>query len=72
MDRNFRERQTAEKAAAQALMTDAQLKSEAIRQRLAVVARDLRAAATTAGAGRDSLLDLASRFERQSKAGENI
>lgn len=72
MDRDFRERQAAERAAAQALVTDAQLKSEAIRQRLAVVARDLRAAAATAGAGRDNLLNLASRFERQSRAGENL
>lgn len=71
MGTDIKERQLAECQAVQALMTDAQLKSEAIRKRLADVARDLRAAAEGAGPGSENLLNLASRFERQSQAGDN-
>jgi hypothetical protein len=52
------------------LVADAQLKSDAIRRRLADVARELRAHAATAEAGSEHLLNLANRFERHSQAGE--
>ncbi|GAA0527767.1 hypothetical protein FHS83_002223 [Rhizomicrobium palustre] len=72
MGKDFRERQAEEDRAAQALITDAQLKSQAIRKRLADVARDLRAAAEQAGTRSENLLNLASRFERQSQSGDNV
>jgi len=69
-DRN--ERQAAERVAALALMCEAQLKSEIIRRRLAVVAGDLRVAAAQSDLGGEHLLNLANRFERQSRAGDNV
>lgn len=72
MGQDLRERQAEEQAKAAALMTDAQLKSAAIRRRLAVVAQELRAYAATAANGNETLLNLANRFERQSRAGENV
>ena len=70
MDTDLIERQAADGAMAQALTNNAQLKSEAIRKRLAAVAQDLRAAAALAGADSESLLNLAIRFEQHSKLGE--
>jgi len=72
MGNNFKERHAAERVASLSLMCEAQLKSEAIRRRLAAVANDLRVAAAESGIGREHLLNLASRFERQSRAGDNV
>ena len=69
-DRN--ERQAVERVAAFALVCEAQLKSESIRRRLAVVAGDLRIAAAQSEIGSEHLLNLANRFERQSRAGDNV
>ncbi|MDR3527478.1 MAG: hypothetical protein P4L57_09370 [Rhizomicrobium sp.] len=72
MGNKYTERQAAERVTALSLMGEAQLKSEAIRNRLAAVANDLRVAAAESGIGREHLLNLASRFERQSRAGDNV
>ena len=71
MGNNYKERQAAERVTSLSLMCEAQLKSEVIRSRLAAVANDLRAAAAESDVGSEHLLNLASRFERQSRAGDN-
>ena len=45
--------------------------SHVIRQKLAAVAEELRLAAATADKGREELLALANRFERDSKPGDH-
>jgi hypothetical protein len=71
MSRDYHEWQAAERVEALALKYSLQLKSAAIRRRLADVAGDLRVAAAMSGTGSEHLLTLASRFERQSRAGDN-
>ena len=68
----FIKRKAEEQARNHALITDAQIKAEAIRQRLAAVAEDLRLAATQDGVRSENLLDLANRFEQQSRVGDNV
>jgi hypothetical protein len=72
MDKDFTEQQAAERVSALALMCEVQLKSEAIRRRLAAVANDLRIAAAESDIGSEHLLTLASRFERQSRSGDSV
>ncbi len=72
MNQDNKERQAEERTAVRFLRYDTQFKSEAIRQRLAAVAIDLRVAAAEAETGREGLLNLASRFERQSRAGDDV
>lgn len=55
---------------ANALIGRASEKSDLIRRRLAVVAEELRQAAATAGDGCVGLLQLASKFEQNSKPGD--
>ncbi len=72
MGNKYTERQSTERVVSLSLLCEAQLKSDAIRQRLAAVANDLRVAAAESEIGSDHLLSLASRFERQSRAGDNV
>lgn len=71
MDKDLKTRHAEESAIAITLMAEVQIKSAAIRARLAAVARDLRNAAATAETGSEHLLNLASRFEHQSQARDN-
>lgn len=61
----------AERAIAHDLLKRASEKSSIIRQRLAVVAQDLRQAAATAGVGGEGLLRLANQFEQNARSGDN-
>ena len=72
MNKDRKDWRAGERVAALALICDAQLKSEIIRRRLAVVASDLRVAAAQSDIGSEHLLNLANRFERQSRAGDNV
>jgi len=60
-----------EQTAAAALVHQASDTSTLIRTRLAIVAHDLRKAALLAGPGGMSLLEIAKRFERHARAGDN-
>ncbi len=67
---DFTTRHDHERAVRHALVARASEKSNVIRQRLAAVAEELREAAATAGTGSDNLLQLANKFEQNSKPGE--
>lgn len=69
---DLKKREAEEREKARSLVLRAQIKSNAIRARLADVARDLRVAAASADAGSEHLLSLANRFERQSRAGDSL
>lgn len=68
---DFKRHYDEERTLGHALIARASEKSTIIRQRLAVVAEELRQAAATAGNGSEGLLKLASQFERNSKPGDH-
>lgn len=67
---DFKRHYDEERTLGHALVARASEKSNIIRQRLAVVAEELRQAAATAGNGSEGLLKLASQFEHNSKPGD--
>jgi hypothetical protein len=67
---DFKRHYDEERALGHALIVRASEKSSVIRRRLAAVAEELRQAAATAGTGSDGLLKLASKFEQDSKPGD--
>lgn len=69
VDRHYR--LDMERTAAAALVHQACDTSSVIRLRLAVVAHDLRKAALQAGEGGAHLLEIAKKFEKHARAGDN-
>jgi len=68
---SFRWRHDSERAFAPALIERASVEAILIRQRLAIVAQELRQAAAAAGPKCEGLLNLANRFEQNSRPGDN-
>lgn len=70
-EQTFWQSQDIDDAAAHSLVERASERSCMIRQRLAVVAQELRQAAATGDSRSEGLLALAQKFEHHSKSGDN-